>query len=90
MNNAVAKITELLEGRTPKTALVLGSGLGGLVDEVKDAVRISYADLPGFPHSGVTGHAGQLVTGARRHAGPDGDLALTRIRGRPYRCGNQQ
>ena len=29
--------------------MVLGSGLGGLVDQVEDAVRIPYADLPGFP-----------------------------------------
>ena len=63
MSPAVATITGLLEGRMPKTALVLGSGLGDLVDEVEDAVRISYADLPGFPRSGVTGHAGQLVAG---------------------------
>ena len=47
----------------PKTALVLGSGLGGLVDEVEHAVRIPYAELPGFPKSGVTGHAGQVVAG---------------------------
>lgn len=63
MNEATAKIIQVLEGRTPRVALVLGSGLGGLVDEVEDAVRIAYADLPGFPHSGVTGHAGMLVAG---------------------------
>lgn len=63
MNRTIAKITEMLEGRTPKTALVLGSGLGGLVDEVTDAVRIPYGELPVFPQSGVTGHAGQLVAG---------------------------
>ena len=53
----------------PKTALVLGSGLGGLVDEVEDAVSIPYGDLPGFPESGVTGHAGQVVAG--RFAGAE-------------------
>lgn len=63
MSPSVSRITELLEGRMPKIALVLGSGLGGLVDEVEDAVRVSYAELPGFPQSGVTGHAGQLVAG---------------------------
>jgi purine-nucleoside phosphorylase len=56
-------LTERLEGRAPQLALVLGSGLGGLVDHVEDAVRIPYADLPGFPKSGVTGHAGALVAG---------------------------
>lgn len=63
MNRTIARITEAFEGRAPKTALVLGSGLGGLVDEVSAAVRIPYADLPVFPQSGVTGHAGQLVAG---------------------------
>jgi len=63
MTNAVDILVERLAGRAPKVALVLGSGLGGLVDEVTNAVRIPYADLPGFPQSGVTGHAGQLVAG---------------------------
>ncbi|MCR5857758.1 purine-nucleoside phosphorylase [Mesorhizobium sp. J428] len=63
MTNAVDILVERLAGRAPKVALVLGSGLGGLVNEVKDAVRISYGELPGFPKSGVTGHAGELVAG---------------------------
>ncbi len=63
MNRTIAKITEVLEGRAPKTALVLGSGLGGLVDEVTEAVKVPYGELPVFPQSGVTGHAGQLVAG---------------------------
>lgn len=63
MSDAIARLTERLEGRMPKVALVLGSGLGGLVDEVENAVRIPYGDLPGFPQSGVTGHAGQIVAG---------------------------
>jgi purine-nucleoside phosphorylase len=63
MTNAVDILVERLAGRQPKVALVLGSGLGGLVDEVSDAVRIPYGDLPGFAHSGVTGHAGMLVAG---------------------------
>lgn len=48
---------------TPALAVVLGSGLGGLADRVEDPVRIPYADLPGFPRAGVTGHAGALVVG---------------------------
>jgi purine-nucleoside phosphorylase len=63
MKEAVDRLVEKLGGLAPKTALVLGSGLGGLVDEVEGAVRISYADLPGFPRSGVTGHAGEVVAG---------------------------
>lgn len=48
---------------SPKVLLVLGSGLGGLADEIRDAVRIPYADVPGFPRSTVEGHAGALVLG---------------------------
>ena len=42
--------------------LVLGSGLGHLTDAV-DGVAIDYADLPGFPHAGVSGHQPRLVVG---------------------------
>ncbi len=49
--------------RPPRVVLVLGSGLGGLAEEIDDAVRIPYQEIPGFPHSTVTGHAGALVLG---------------------------
>lgn len=42
--------------------LVLGSGLGHLAEAV-DGVAIDYADLPGFPHAGVSGHSPRLVIG---------------------------
>ena len=64
MTDATGVLVERLAGRTPAVALVLGSGLGGLVDEVSEAVRIPYGDIPGFPHSGVSGHAGQVVAGS--------------------------
>jgi purine-nucleoside phosphorylase len=44
-------------------AFVLGTGLGTLVDELSDPVSIPYADIPHFPQSGVSGHAGRLVAG---------------------------
>jgi xanthosine phosphorylase len=50
-------------GFTPRVALILGSGLGVLAEQMSDAVAISYADLPGFPISTVHGHAGELVLG---------------------------
>lgn len=64
MTDTVSRLVERLHGLAPTTALVLGSGLGGLVNEVEDAVRIPYGDLPGFPRSGVTGHAGEVVAGS--------------------------
>ena len=47
----------------PAIGLILGSGLGELADETERAVKIPYADIPGFPVSTVQGHAGQLVCG---------------------------
>jgi purine-nucleoside phosphorylase len=50
-------------GATPvKLGLILGSGLGHMADMV-DGVAIPYADLPGFPHAGVSGHNPRLVIG---------------------------
>ncbi|MFN8378548.1 MAG: purine-nucleoside phosphorylase [Anaerolineae bacterium] len=46
-----------------RVGIVLGSGLGGLADEVQGAVTIPYADIPGWPQSTVPGHSGTLVIG---------------------------
>ena len=54
-------------GFRPKVAVILGSGLGGFVEEVAAIATIPYADLPGFPQPTVGGHAGRLVLG---HVGP--------------------
>ena len=63
MKESASRLVEALGGLAPQTALILGSGLGGLVNEVEQPVRVSYGDLPGFPQSGVTGHAGEVVAG---------------------------
>jgi purine-nucleoside phosphorylase len=47
----------------PATAIVLGSGLGALADEIQQATRVPYADVPGFPSTHVAGHAGMLISG---------------------------
>jgi purine-nucleoside phosphorylase len=47
----------------PVVAIVLGSGLGALADEVTEAARIAYSDIPGWKRSTVPGHAGELVVG---------------------------
>ncbi len=47
----------------PRVALILGSGLGALAEQMTDAVSIGFDELPGFPISTVHGHAGQLVLG---------------------------
>jgi purine-nucleoside phosphorylase len=48
----------------PQIGLVLGSGLGVLAEEVEDALRIPYKQIPHFPVSTVEGHKGEWVMGA--------------------------
>ncbi len=48
----------------PRIALVLGSGLGGFADDLRDAVTISYDQVPAFPQSTAVGHAGNLIVGS--------------------------
>ncbi|MGI8410344.1 MAG: purine-nucleoside phosphorylase, partial [Pyrinomonadaceae bacterium] len=50
-------------GRAIKTAVVLGSGLGAFADEIENAAKIPYEEIPHFARSTVEGHAGQLVLG---------------------------
>lgn len=47
----------------PKIGIILGSGLGGLVDSVNITAEIHYKDIPDFPVSTVEGHAGNMVFG---------------------------
>lgn len=63
--NAV-EAAEYIKGKYPpaiKTAIVLGSGLGAFADELENAVKIPYEQIPHFARSTVEGHAGQLVLG---------------------------
>jgi purine-nucleoside phosphorylase len=68
-DEAAAAVRERLEGRTPGTAIVLGSGLGQFAERLSDAVHIPYDRIPGFPSPTVIGHSGELVAGslAGRH-----------------------
>ena len=47
----------------PEIGIVLGSGLGGLADDVQDAVAVPFAELPGWPAATAPGHAGRLLLG---------------------------
>ena len=47
----------------PQIAIILGSGLSPLAEQIKNSVTISYKDIPHFPVSTVKGHAGNLVIG---------------------------
>ncbi|MBB3965140.1 purine-nucleoside phosphorylase [Rhizobium metallidurans] len=63
MQAALDLLKARLGGLSPRYGVILGSGLGSLVAELKDAVRIAYQDIPGFPVSAVSGHAGEVVAG---------------------------
>ena len=64
-----ARIAALVDGvrrRTdvvPEVGIVLGSGLGGLADDLEDAVAIPFAELPGWPAATAPGHVGRLLLG---------------------------
>jgi purine-nucleoside phosphorylase len=47
----------------PVAGIVLGSGLGGLADELEDPVAIPFAELPGWPAATAPGHVGRLLLG---------------------------
>lgn len=47
----------------PSTAIILGTGLGRLADEIETEQVIPYAEIPNFPQSTVEGHSGQLLLG---------------------------
>lgn len=78
------ELVNRLQGRAPRTAIILGSSLGSVVEAVKDPLVIPYADLPGFPEPKISGHAGQLVSGSI------GGLEVAVLAGRahPYESGN--
>ncbi|MFD3447881.1 purine-nucleoside phosphorylase [Microbacteriaceae bacterium 4G12] len=62
----IEKSASYLKGKfneVPKVGLILGSGLGVLAEEIENAVKVPYHEIPEFPVSTVEGHAGQLVFG---------------------------
>jgi purine-nucleoside phosphorylase len=52
------------QSRTPRVAVVLGSGLGGVADAVEGGVEIPYSEIPHFVGSTVEGHDGKLIVGS--------------------------
>lgn len=60
---AADAVRDQLGVRAPVCAIVLGSGLGALADELEDVRRVPFAGVPGFPEATVAGHAGALLAG---------------------------
>jgi len=62
----IAALLAVVRDRTPlvpNVGIVLGSGLGGLADDLVDAVSIPFEDLPGWPPATAPGHVGRLLIG---------------------------
>ena len=66
LSRAMAGAVDVVRAKTdfqPDVAVVLGTGLGGLANEIDVSAEIAYEDLPGFPLSTVESHAGRLLFG---------------------------
>jgi purine-nucleoside phosphorylase len=61
---AAAAIRKRAATQRPKVGIILGSGLGGLSKSIADAVRIPFADIPGFPAVTIAGHEGAVIVGS--------------------------
>lgn len=62
----IQEAKKLLQSRwngQPTVGIILGTGLGGLADEIQNAVKVPYQDIPHFPVATVESHAGRLVCG---------------------------
>jgi purine-nucleoside phosphorylase len=60
---AAAAVVRARCASTPDVAIVLGTGLGGLANEIDVEASVPYAEIPGFPLSTVESHAGRLLLG---------------------------
>ncbi len=66
MLQKIQETAEFIRGKmttVPETAIILGTGLGSLVNEITDKYEIEYKDIPNFPLSTVEGHSGKLIFG---------------------------
>jgi len=66
LRKMVEEAVEFIRSKTefvPKTGIILGTGLGALVEEINVVQDISYQDIPHFPISTVESHAGKLIFG---------------------------
>jgi inosine/guanosine/xanthosine phosphorylase family protein len=63
IERGVAAVRQAYAGPFPKTALILGSGLGAFAAKLEKVTDISYGAIPGFPVPTVAGHAGRLRIG---------------------------
>ncbi len=66
MLNAISTTTNFIQNKisfVPEVGIILGTGLGGLVQEINIKHTIAYSEIPNFPESTVEGHSGKLIFG---------------------------
>ena len=79
MLQKIQETAEFLKSKmrtSPETAIILGTGLGSLVNEITEKYEIEYKDIPNFPLSTVEGHSGKLIFGKL------GDTEIMAMQGR--------
>lgn len=70
--NMLEKIRETADfilkeiGEAPRIGIILGTGLGDLVNHIEISKELNYKDIPNFPVSTVEGHSGKLIFGKAR------------------------
>ena len=67
MDKKVKEAVEVIKTRLtpdPRIGIILGSGLGPLIEELSETVHVPYKDIPHFPVSSVSGHKGEVVSGS--------------------------
>jgi purine-nucleoside phosphorylase len=75
IQQAVEKIRSVWNG-TPHAGIILGTGLGGLVQHIREEASLEYDDVPNFPRSTAVSHRGRLVMGRL------GELSVMAMEGR--------
>lgn len=66
MLEQIKETAKFLQEKTnfnPTVGIILGTGLGGLVNEIETVHKIPYENIPNFPVSTVQGHGGNLIFG---------------------------
>lgn len=86
VEQAVSAIKAICPNTKPLIGIVLGSGLGSLIDEIQDKVVIPYSKLPGFPKPSVEGHEGNLIIGKLSGI----EVACLQGRSHTYEHGNHE
>lgn len=64
LSTSISQVKHWLADRNPQIAIILGSGLATVLDQLDEPLQLPYAEIPDFVAAGVVGHAGCLHSGA--------------------------